>query len=295
MRSLLRRALVVSALLFVCQGAAARDLAPGYIEGGYARTLFGRDYGGPTEEGGAVSLRIPLADDWFVTAAGQRLNPYVDGSGTRFPEEVHKSIGIGARSRDPQNPQAEWFARLVYLDISDSRHYVSPQPHAQGGELTFGARSMITPIIESSLEGGLGGARHGSSDDRYWFIGRAEFALLLVSDLWAYASGEVSENSNWQAGLRWSLGSSKPPPRPLVVHAAEPGPGPGPVLAVGKTVITERALQLQARPTAGAPETVAVPAGATLQLLETTENTFGNWWRVSVDGQEGWIRESWLR
>lgn len=268
---------------------AAPALAPGCIEAGYARYPGGVADGGSTEEGVVVGLRVPVDDHWFLTASAQRLGAYVDDFGAGRPEEDRRSVGVGYRRGGRYD---EMYARLVYIDIVDWRYYNGPQSSGRGGALSVGARGVFADFLEATVEGGLG-IVEGRSGGTGSFAGRAELAVRVVPALSAYAAYVVEDDAFLHFGVRLNFGGREARSKPPAVRAAASAAGP--MLAAGNSVIAERGLQLQARAAYGAPETVKVPAGETLTLVETLRNEFGNWWRVSWNAQEGWIREGWLK
>lgn len=268
--------------------ACANGLALGYAEAAAVRGDSGPADGGPTEEGAAINIRVPLNERWFFTGSAQRLEPYNDIFDNARPAEERKSFGVGARRGARDN---EMFARLTYTDIDDWRYF--NQGDSGGTVLSVGGRGLFTPYLEATLEGGLGVWNGGKREDKAIFALSGQLALRLVPHLWAYAAYVVDDDARMHAGLRLSFAQAAPPTRRAGVRAAgKPG---GPLLAAGNRVIAVRPLQLQVRPAYGAPETVLVPAGAALTLDETRRNEFGSWWRVSWEGQEGWVREGWLR
>jgi hypothetical protein len=267
--------------------AAADGLALGYLEGAAVRAGERPADGGPVEEGAAVNLRIPLGDRWFVTGSVQRLDAYVDSFGGAHAEEERASFGIGARRGSRDN---EMFARLVYTDIREWRYF--NQDGGGGTTLSVGGRSLFTPWLEGTVEGGLGVFNGSRDENKGVLLFNGQLALRLVPHVWAYAAYVVDDEARMQLGLRLSFSHARSPTRRAAVRSA--GPGSGPMLVAGNTLVTTRPLQLQARPAYGAPETVKAPAGETLTLVETRRNEFGNWWRVSFSGQEGWVREGWL-
>ena len=266
--------------------ATASGLALGYVEGATVRGSGRPADGGPVEEGVAIGARIPLNDRWFLTGSAQRLDAYLDSFGGAHAEEERASFGIGARRGSRDN---EMFARLVYTDISEWRHF-----NQDGGGMTLsvGGRSLFTPWLEGTVEGGLGVYNGARGEDTGVFLLNGQLAARLVPHVWAYAAYVVDDEARMQLGLRLSFSHARSPTRRAAVRSA--GPASGPMLVAGNKLVTTRPLQLQVRPAYGAPETVKVPAGETLALVETRRNEFGNWWRVSFSDQEGWVREGWL-
>jgi hypothetical protein len=269
------------------EAAAADGLALGYVEAAAVRGDSRRSDGGRSEEGGVINLRIPLDDRWFLVGSAQRLDAYADGFGNDHAEEERRSFGIGARRGRDDN---EMFARLVYTDISEWRYF--NQPEGSGTALSVGGRKLFTPYLEGTIEGGLGIYNGSNSEDTASLVLNGQLALRLVPHLWAYAAYVTDDEGRMQFGLRVSFAHSRQRRAAPAVRAVEPGSGT--LLAAGSSVIAKRALQLQGRPAFGAPETLVVPAGETVALVETRRNEFGNWWRVAWNGQQGWIREGWL-
>ena len=278
-------------LLAACApGAVAADALPGgYVEAAYLRGSSRPADGGPIEEGGVAAFRLPLGRQWFVTGSARRLDPYTDAFDFGHAEEARQSIGLGVRKGTGRD---EMYARLTYTDIEDWRYF--NQTGGGGTTLSVGGRALWGRYLEGAIEGGIGVINGDQGEDNLLFPFRIDAALRLLPALSAYAAYEsgLLERGAVQVGLRLNFAHARPRTRPPGLRSVDPGARV--TLEVGRDVVAARALQAQVRPAFGAPETFVVPAGETLALVETARNDFGNWWRVSWNGQQGWIREGWL-
>lgn len=248
-----------------------------------ARSLYrgGGPADGGQEDGFSAALRLPLGERWFLSGSALRLESYTNSFGMERPAENHYAVGVGAREA---TLTGERFAHLRYLEVRDWRSYGLQQDRARGGTLTYGGRAMLQPYLELWLEGGVGwlGAR---DEHRLFFAGQLELALLLFPHAWAYAGYTVEDAAVANLGLRFAFGQGGGAAKRA--HRER--------YAVGQSLLAASSLQLQARPAFGAPETVLIPAGTDVVLLEQARNEFGNWWRVRAGEQEGWIREGHLK
>jgi hypothetical protein len=270
--------------------AAAHELDLGQIEAAYARDFGGGPAdGGPTAVGVAGTLRLPIARNWFVAGAMQRLEPYEDSFAGSHDEENRYAAGLGVRRGVGDQ---ELFGQITYLKFENWRNNGDP-PRVEGGLLSFGARNMVGERVQLDLEGGMGYVEGGGVHEML-MTGRGSLAYEVVPHVWLYAAGSLAlfDYSMAYAGLRFSFPGPRPARLPPAVKPSRRGEPT--TLAPGATLVAQRALQLQVRPAFGAPETIVIPAGASLSLVETRENTFGRWWRVRAGEQEGWIREGHL-
>lgn len=283
--------LLALACLFAPLVAPAVPQDGGYLEATYARDLGGGPAdGGPAAVGAAGAARIPLSRNWFVTGWAQRLDPYVDGFGGRHEEEDRFEAGFGARR---SNANGELFGQVKYLKIENWRQ-AGHAPRVEGGALSFGARNLVSDHVELRLEGSMGYVEGGLTHELI-LSGRGALAYEVVPHVWLFAEGSLAlfDYTMGYAGVRFSFPGPQPARLPPAVrHADRDGP---PGLAAGVTLVAQRPLQLQVRPAFGAPETIVVPAGGSVSLVETIRNDFGNWWRVRAGEQQGWIREGHLK
>jgi hypothetical protein len=271
--------------------APAAELDLGYLEAAYVRGLGGGPAdGGPDAVGIAGALRLPMGRSWFVAGSSQRLEPYIDDFGARHDEEYRYTAGLGVRQ---ETRGQELFGQVTYVKYENWRNDGDP-PRVEGGLLSFGARNMLSEHVELGLEGGMGYVE-GSGAHQLLMTGRGSLAYEFAPRVWLYAAGSLAllDYSMAYAGLRFSFPGPRRARLPPAVKPVERGAPTG--LAAGTTLVAQRALQLQARPAFGAPETIVVPAGGALSLVEAIENSFGRWWRVRAGEQEGWIREGHLR
>jgi hypothetical protein len=269
----------------VAESGGVHSLGTGYLEAAYARQESLAD--GGDSAGGAIGLRLPVGTNVFLTASAQTLDRYVNAIGEERVDEERRSIGVGVRKG---RRNGESYARLVYVHITDWRGFETQQ-RGRGGALSVGARRVLLPYVEGAIEAGLGMVHGSERGEEMSLAGRGELAVRMTHGLSAYVAYLAEDNSFLHVGLRMNFAEAGRPRR-AAVKAVKPGASP--LLEAGKDVMARQPLQLQARPAFGAPEILVVPAGDTLSLLETLRNDFGNWWRVSWNGQEAWIREGWL-
>jgi hypothetical protein len=275
--------LVAAALALAASGTGrAADGPPlGFLQGAHSDYRGGGPADGGQEDGFSAALRLPLGERWFVTGSTLQVDAYTNSFDQERPAQRNYAVGVGVREAGLAGEQ---FARLRYLEVRDWRSYGLQQERARGGTLTYGGRALLQPWFEVGLEGGAGwlGAR---DEHRLFFTGELALALRLVPHAWAYASYAVEDVAVVNLGLRLAFGEDR--------GAAAPAGRKR--YGAGQAIVVAAALQLQARPAFGAPETVLIPAGSEVALLEQARNEFGNWWRVRAGDVEGWIREGHLR
>lgn len=288
------------AVLFAVAGiagpASAQGPGWGHVEYGHLWTSVQADLSG---EGNAIMAIVPLSQSWFLAASHAQSKAEYDDPQIATVEELEAtSVGLGIHST---GRKGHLFAQLSHtaFEYQGALTNNSPQPpvHDSGVSFSMGYRYLERTWL--TLEPEFGIAHYGDYALDYRTFGRFKVAVRLVPHVWAvggYSWGLTildADDRTLSAGIRLAWQDSTParrmPPGAKVVG------GPAPTgLALGQTLVALRALQLQQRPANGAPETSVIPKGASLVLLETTSNPFGNWWRVGADGQEGWIREVWL-
>lgn len=271
--------------------ASAAEPDGGYLEAAYVReTGGGAAASGSDVAGVAASARLPISRNWFLAGSALRFEPYVDSFGATREEENRFALGLGVRRIERGQ---ELFGQVTYIRYENWREEAGT-PRVEGGALSFGARHLMGDRVSLDAEGGMGYVEGGMTH-QILLLGRGSLAYRVVPHLWLYAEGSLSllDNSMVRVGLRFTFPGPQPARQPPAVKGAERDEAA--VLTVGASVVAQRPRQLQVRPAFGAPETIVVPAGGTLTLLETTSNTFGNWWRVAYGDQQGWIREGHLK
>jgi len=235
-----------------------------------------------------ISLSLPGA--WLVFATGNVLELHDHNAGVDNDRIEGGRLGIGGHTTIGTE---QWFALISYVS---EKH--AGQERSEGGAFSTGVRWLATPWMSFEPEVVWAFTNRSDSDDtNFDQIVRAQVVLRVVPQVWifgGYSSSLFDYSRSASAGLRFTFGDKAPTRRPGA-KAAGPASQPDGPLQVGQTLVALRSLVLQQRPAFGAAEIAVIPQGATLLLLETSENDFGGWWKVSTDNREGWIREAHLK
>lgn len=277
-RSGARAALVLAACL---AAAPATALGPGW---GYVD--LARSWGTPQDnesgKGAVAHLRVPFGEQFYVLANAARLDAhYVDRNAPERFELASTGIGMHTVERS-----VHLFGEAYYAHKWRALHAPGDESRSSEGGIGIaaGAHWMATPWL--SVEGQYG--IKGYVIDGFT---KLDVGLRLLPHVWllgTFHHGQFSGNE-YCAGLRWAWQEYSYSQRPA---ARLDGIASGARLAVGDTLVVLRALVPQAKPLQGAAELPAIPEGARLVLLESTDNRFGTWWRVTAGGESGWIREA---
>jgi hypothetical protein len=282
---------LLAALLCV-PGVAAADTPPqAYLELTHDWVRIQSDESG---EGNTGRFTVPLGENLFMAGSYAELDAEFEGISQGIFEDFRSRIG-GLGWRWAGGDATDAFVLLSYWDAS--RETTDTDPMTQdykddqtGGAVTVGVRYLATPYF--TVEPEVTFAHSGDYAFGFGEYVSLKASLRILPHVWAVASvspGFLSgDEYSTSVGVRLAWSDSvaeRKPPAPAALVPFVPG----------QSLVVQRNLQLQIRPAFGAPETIVVPAGGALSLLETVENAFGTWWRVSHGDQEGWIREGHLR
>jgi hypothetical protein len=275
--------------LLVCAPAAAQGPSWGYVDYAHSWLKLQEDLSG---EGDGIFVSLPLSERWFVAGSAAESEARYDDpmiADVERRESINAGIGIHSIGR-----KGHVYALLSHSHI-ELTSSAAAEEQREGAVFAMGYRYMERPWLVLEPEFGLGHYDH--TYDFQSFL-RIKAAVRVVPRAWvvaSYSSGltPMDDGNVLALGVRLAWRDSTPERKvPPAVRAPS---GEGATLAVGQSVVTVWALRLQEQPAFGARETVAVPAGETVQLIETRQNSFGRWWRVRAGDEEGWIREGHLK
>jgi len=288
------RASCLAVLLLLPVAAHSRSPAgPGWgsVEGGRLYAKLQSDEEGDGKFG---AINIPISEYWMAVGRVSTLDAHFTNPAIPVTERYRNySAGLGLHDNWGR---AHGYATLGYAVSKRHTEGAGSKPfddNHYGAVLDMGVRILARPWLELEPAGSV---------ESFGATLRFSLGLRVLPHLWlvgGYAADTVfSDENGWTAGLRLTLSdatSAPVKPRGTAPLSAAEAAGDEPGFAAGQVFEALRTLRLQARPRFGAPETVVVPKGATLALQKAETNDFGNWWYVSVDGKEGWLRESELR
>jgi hypothetical protein len=285
-------------LLALLPGAAAGAATPYWGYGQYEQT-WAQVQADEKGRGSSGLLSVPLTEALYVVATGYELDAWFTDPAVPVTERyTGGSVALGLHGT--RRTRAQAFGTLGYFTRERRKRDTTGErtEHTDGGFLTVGAHWLIAPWLSVEPEGGIGYSGHYNFDG----IFHLQLGVRVLPRVWLVGGYHqdrgsfLASNYHWSAGLRLAWRDSAPP-RPA---GAKPLRGDADGSAAsgwrpGETLQAQRALKLQARPLAGAPEIADVPIGALIVLQKSARNEFGTWWRVTVGADEGWIRESQLR
>lgn len=272
-------------LVTVLGSTLVHAMGPSWDYADYFR-LFGRPHVDESGHGDAARLNLALGDSTYFNAAGDRINARYDRRDIAERLSV-ASAGFGMHTT---GTSGHLFALVNYV-WKDRVQYTPTAggDHASGLGFSVGARWLATSYLSIEPQGGFKG---------YTWDGfqKVTVAVRLMPHVWA--TGEFSHNvihgNEWLAGLRltWSDYTATTPPNARIIALSG---GSKDDLAVGQTLVMLRAVVPQVRPALGAPEMAPLPKDTQIVLRESISNEFGTWWRIDVEGQPEWIRETDLK